>query len=79
MQDELELGVALAKLFAEGKAGDREALETAVKDFEAEMCEKAARVAEMSKTNLEVFVNQGAPQTALNRFAAFGEMEEREG
>ena len=79
MQDALELGLALAKLFTEGKAGDREALETAVKDFEAEMCERAGRVAEMSKTNLEAFVNPGAPQTALDRFAAFGEMEEREG
>ena len=79
MQDALELGLALAKLFADGKAGDREMLEAAVKDFEAEMCERAGRVAEMSKTNLEAFVNAGAPQTALDRFAAFGEMEEREG
>ena len=78
MQDALELGLVLAKLSAEGKAGDCEALETHVKDFEAEMCERAARVAEMSKTNLEAFVNPGAPQTALDRFAAFGEIEERE-
>ncbi|RPD57240.1 FAD/NAD(P)-binding domain-containing protein [Lentinus tigrinus ALCF2SS1-7] len=79
MQDALELGLALAKLFAEGKAGDRVALEVIVKEFEVEMCERAARVADMSKTNLDAFVNPGAPQTAIDRFAAFGEMEEREG
>ena len=50
-----------------------------MKDFEAEMCERAGRVAEMSKRNLEAFVNPDAPQTALDRFAAFGDMEEREG
>ena len=62
-----------------GAGGERDALETVVKDIEAEMWERAARVAEMSKTNLEAFVNAGAPQTALDRFAAFAEMEEREG
>ena len=43
------------------------------------MCERTGRVAEMSKTNLDAFVNAGAPQTAIDRFAAFAEMEEREG
>ncbi|TFK82273.1 monooxygenase [Polyporus arcularius HHB13444] len=79
MQDALELGLALAKLFADGKAADRAALEAAVKEVEVEMCARAARVADMSKTNLDAFVNPGAPQTALDRFATFGDMEEREG
>ena len=42
------------------------------------MCQRAGRAAEMSKTNLDAFVNAGAPQTALDRFAAFGEIQERE-
>ncbi|KAI9064482.1 hypothetical protein FKP32DRAFT_644654 [Trametes sanguinea] len=43
------------------------------------MCARAARVADMSKAKLDAFVNPGTPQTAIDRFAAFGEMEEREG
>ncbi|RDX51408.1 FAD/NAD(P)-binding domain-containing protein [Lentinus brumalis] len=79
MQDGLELGLVLANLFAEGKATDRAALEAAVKEFEEEMCTRAGRVADESKTNLDAFVNPDAPQTVLDRFAAMSEMEVREG
>ncbi|KAI0730465.1 monooxygenase [Earliella scabrosa] len=79
MLDALELGLALAKLADEGKLGGVEEREATVKAFEEKMCAMAARVAEKSKTNLEMFVSPDAPQSAIARFAALAQEEEREG
>ncbi|RPD57245.1 FAD/NAD(P)-binding domain-containing protein [Lentinus tigrinus ALCF2SS1-7] len=79
MQDALELGLAVAKLAADGQLGDRETLEAVVKNFEVEMCTRAGRVAEFSLKNQEAFINPGSPQTALDRFAGLEEVVEREG
>lgn len=80
MLDALELGLVLSKLAEEGKLGDAEAREAAIKMFEENMCAMAGRVAEFSKTNMEAFINPHAPHSALARFKAFAELEgEREG
>ncbi|RDX43908.1 FAD/NAD(P)-binding domain-containing protein [Lentinus brumalis] len=78
MQDALELGLALAKLFADGKLGDRDSLEAAVEEFEQTMCARAGRIAEMSTVNLQACVHPNAPQSAIQRFmevAKSGELD----
>ncbi|KAI0750493.1 FAD/NAD(P)-binding domain-containing protein [Fomes fomentarius] len=79
MLDALELGLALSKLAAEGKLGDARAREATINAFEEDMCAMAGRVAEISNANLEAFVNPAAPQSAIARFDALFQQEDREG
>ncbi|KAH9939104.1 monooxygenase [Epithele typhae] len=76
MLDGLELALVLVEEIGRGAEGDVDAGITRV---EENMCAMAGRVSQQSWDNLHAFVNEKAPQSALDRFAELMAGPEREG
>ena len=79
MLDALELGLALVEVVAQGKGQSVADIDAAVAEWEERMWAMAGRVAQVSGDNLEAFVNENAPGSAIERFQSLMEGEEREG